>query len=284
MRIDISRSLEHGLLRGSTHGAQRHEKGLPVPVPAPPFFRHETQVGQDGIRTESKSMTVHVPVGTGIVQIHESRFRGRRHLTLQCVPHEDFRRIEDKIFQDPKYIPHQDRYAVLPAACADLGGLAADKAGPSGKSQFLPGELAAVHIQDIHVEEPSQTVSILQRRCDGLDLFHVTVQDIIFFISRLVSDDLREQYRNRGFVQGKLHPSYAFLESDPDQRRDFPGARDIHRKKEERFMISFQEFPLSQDAPVPCPEHILHFHRKFRRHGIIFFHSHPGSFPLRPAS
>ena len=154
-----------------------------------------------------------------------------------------------------------------------FGGLTADKAAPLRKAKFLPRQLPSVGIKDIHIKKTAQTILIF-KACRNV--FHDScgpVEDIVFFIAGLIIDDFMKKDGNPCSYKGLFQTAYTFFKPYADKGRHLLRSRDVHRKKQQRFVEPLEELPLSQGPTVPSPQHIGDFHAKFRRYSEFIFHS-----------
>lgn len=81
MGIDVSRSPEHGLFRGSPHGAQGTKERLTTSRKVPSRFGHAEEMGQDCFRAFFEGFLVHIIMSTRIVKVHQTRFGGCCHFS-----------------------------------------------------------------------------------------------------------------------------------------------------------------------------------------------------------
>ena len=209
----------------------------------------------NGIGTPGKGMPVHIPVGSRIVPVHQSRFGGGVHFPLEALAQGVLHPVHEEIPQHPMHVPHQYRHTVLPAPGTGLGR---------------------------HVVETAQPVLSLYGAGDFLDGQGVPVQHIIFFIAGFPVNGFLEQDGDPGFLQGFFQPTDPFQESQMDQDGRLHRSRDVLGEEQQGTMIPFQELFLGCRPAVPGQEHVRHFHSRACQTDYRFFHNGLYSFLVFP--
>ena len=140
----------------------------------------------------------------------------------------------------------------------------------------------AIFRQHVHIVQPAQPVGVLDGAGNLLDGQSIPVQHVIFFVTRLVVDDLLVQNRDPGFVQGFFQSPDAFQETQMDQGGGLYWPGDVLGKEQQGFVEMVQQFPLGSGTAVPRQKHIRHFHRRACQTDHNIFHLVYGSFLFLP--
>ena len=151
----------------------------------------------------------------------------------------NFDQVRNDLVQDLGGLCLQFGNGVDAPTAAYFGRAAADEAAPPRKRQLFAVYFCAIGPENIHIEQPPQRSGILNVRCEFFDRHRVRVQNIKRFTVGI-------RVQGRQFCTEKLlaEQLLSACKSAPDERRILDWPCNVHRKADERFVISLQKFLL----------------------------------------